>query len=786
MRLVGPFSASSGRAKVGKYNRFIPTGFAGSMARLPPNKLRARLSLLLLIQAVAAPILAGVLVLLTAGDVMSFSGAVLIALAVFAVLVLGYVLLIFALRRWIFPSTTSLGQIGMPVAGDDDTERQGEGAAVRPEQSILMTLVEALRASQGSLWLLAEDGVRYTGRARIAPGSGPLPSSSERQLMAESEPLIEAMARTRRPQLIPDAGDPADGAQLGGGHISELGYSALLAVPLLQGEMLVGFVLLDAKRDRGGYSLADLALAETAGRLAAMILHAPRHQRLSLRQNQRMTALANLAAALTAQHQLEDLLQQMVEQGRGLAQSISCAVLLLDEEDGQLELLAQAGLGDDLPEVRLPLTNSIVHEFIASGRPLIVEDIDRDLPELRQFLLQTDLHAIDIYPLRIGGRTIGALTLGYPSSHLRYPDVAGVGEALASVAAAAIQNARAFEVEAEQQGLLRTVAEISRRVSGILDTDQMLLEVCNLLGEEFGFDYVHIFLRSAKGDRLGYAAGAGTLGQDIGAQSLALPIGDDSLVGRVAASEAARRADDGEADEFRRVHPDLRAVESEIGIPIIAHEQVMGVLLVQSKRSRTFDPEDEQLLRIVADQVAVALDNARHHAEVRRQARLDSLTQVLNHGAFVAEVHNHAEKAASSGDSLSLIMLDVDNFKAYNDRFGHVAGDAALRTTVQAIRSHVKSRDAIGRWGGEEFGIILVGATKEQAGLVADRIQTTLASLTPIDELGRKMPAPTVSQGIATFGEDAKDANELVDIADRMLYRAKEGGRNQVQIAGAA
>ncbi len=96
-------------------------------------------------------------------------------------------------------------------------------------------------------------------------------------------------------------------------------------------------------------------------------------------------------------------------------------------------------------------------------------------------------------------------------------------------------------------------------------------------------------------------------------------------------------------------------------------------------------------------------------------------------------------------------MLDVDHFKAYNDQFGHVAGDAALKTTVQAIRANVKKRDAVGRWGGEEFGVALSGATKSQARMVADRIRDTLESLEPIDRLGRKMPSPTASQGIATL-----------------------------------
>jgi diguanylate cyclase (GGDEF)-like protein len=235
---------------------------------------------------------------------------------------------------------------------------------------------------------------------------------------------------------------------------------------------------------------------------------------------------------------------------------------------------------------------------------------------------------------------------------------------------------------------------------------------------------------------------------------------------------------------FGYTREQLARVQSEIALPIVAHNHAIGALVVQSEQADAFDLEDERLLKIVTDQISVALDNARHHAEVQAQARLDSLTQVLNHGAFVATLHTLVKHCREEETSLSLIMLDVDLFKEYNDRFGHVAGDAALKTTVQAIRAHVKSRDAVGRWGGEEFGIALIGADKEQAYGVAQRIRETLASLVPVDRLGREMPPPSVSQGIATLDVDAKDADNLVDVADQALYQAKGAGRDQVRLAG--
>jgi diguanylate cyclase (GGDEF)-like protein len=349
-----------------------------------------------------------------------------------------------------------------------------------------------------------------------------------------------------------------------------------------------------------------------------------------------------------------------------------------------------------------------------------------------------------------------------------------------------IQNARAFELEVEQRNLLASTAKISRRVSGILDPDRMLREVCDLLSKELGYDYVHVFLVHDQEGSLAYAAGSGRVGQEVKHQGLDLPIGKDSLVGWSAERCEPLRVDHVNHDLFHKAHPMLANVRSEVALPIVAHQRVLGILNVQSGRQAAFTVEDEQLLAIVTEQVAVGLENARHHAEVQEQARLDSLTEVLNHGAFLEAVYELTDRCLKEGIPLSLIMLDVDHFKEYNDRFGHVAGDAALRTTVQAIRAHVKRRDAVWRWGGEEFGIVLVGATKEQAVLVADRIRSTLRELTPVDKLGREMPSPTVSQGIAALGEDAEDPDILVDVADQALYLAKSSGRDQVRIVGGA
>lgn len=657
-------------------------------------------------------------------------------------------------------------------------EALAEAEAPDLEGRLLQAVAEGLGAVRGSLWF---EEISETYRVVALFGHGESrPTWAEGQARLEMEPLLQHLSRERAPILLPEAQSPAYRSLMGEGLLAACGYESLLAVPLFGSEQLTGFLLLDRGLGGRGFSLSDLDAARLAGNLIAGAL-----RERGTNAGGRLRDLADLAAMLTARHHLPEVLQGVVERGMALAGSATCSVLLVDPEARAVRLMAQAGLGTGRPVLTLSLDDPLVTDFLSRGQPLLVEDIDRDLPALRNLLVRPDVRSIRVFPLKDNGRTIGALTLGYKEPRAMGPGERALGEALASVAAAAIQNARAFEREADQRDRLATVAEIGRRLSGILKADQILGEVCELLAAELGYDFVHVFLVE-EGGVLRYAAGSGEVGEDLAARGLTLPPDGSSFVARVVEAGKLLVEHRATPDRLHQAHPALAQVASEAGVPIVAHGQTTGVLNVQSRRPTALDAWDEQLLRIVADQVAVALDNAWHHEELQRQAQLDSLTQVLNHGAFLESLHALVETCQRDGTPLSLIMLDVDNFKAYNDRFGHVAGDAALRTTVQAIRSHVKQRDVIGRWGGEEFGVVLVGATKAQARQVADRIRTTLASLRPVDDLGREMPSPTVSQGIATLGEDAADANTLVDVADRALYRAKEAGRDQVRLAGEA
>jgi diguanylate cyclase (GGDEF)-like protein len=219
---------------------------------------------------------------------------------------------------------------------------------------------------------------------------------------------------------------------------------------------------------------------------------------------------------------------------------------------------------------------------------------------------------------------------------------------------------------------------------------------------------------------------------------------------------------------------------SWMGVPLTA-PNIKGVISLGSYQPNTFDGADMELLTSLAQHITIALDNTIRHAQVEEQARLDSLTSVYNHGYFLKRLAEQAAEASASHTPLSLIMLDIDFFKQYNDTYGHLVGDRILKTLCAAIKHHIKQSDAVGRWGGEEFIISLPGAGGLQALQVAERIGQTMAALKFEDREERTVPVPTVSQGIALFPAEADEIYQLIDLADRRLYVAKARGRNQIE-----
>ena len=251
-----------------------------------------------------------------------------------------------------------------------------------------------------------------------------------------------------------------------------------------------------------------------------------------------------------------------------------------------------------------------------------------------------------------------------------------------------------------------------------------------------------------------------------------------------------RRAGDQEAklpkaQESRRVlaaGEDAWRAEELIWIPLYSDDRLLGCLSVDDPRDgRSPSAETIQALEIFANQAVVAIENARQYAEAREQSIRDSLTGAYNHRHFQEVLQRELGRAERVGRPLAVLMLDIDDFKSINDRFGHPVGDAILQGIVGEIRNEVRGdMDLLARYGGDEFALVLPETPMSEAVLVAERVRRR------VDERLFRMPdsgqilRATVSIGLAAYPEDAAEKRNLVEKADAALYRAKHGGKNAV------
>ncbi|MGA2110957.1 MAG: diguanylate cyclase [Anaerolineales bacterium] len=617
----------------------------------------------------------------------------------------------------------------------------------------------------------ASRGVVWT----IDPGDGVLVPAASFGATPDTLPEFQLQPGQLQPPILEQAG-----AQ----HpvLAALAMRQGLLLPIQVGSQVIGLVAMESSS--GEFTAPELRLAQSLVHYAALAL-----ERLGLYQHiqeesQQMSGLAQLSARLTTERGLDALLLRACRESRQLFQSRGAVVLLAEQP--RLRLAAQDGLADLALDARALVEAPQFKVLATRAGSLVVEDIDRDRPDLRTLPLPDSVKALQAFSLQISTQLRGVLILFFEAPHRGTAAEAAMGETLMAMLGALVENATAFSSLERQRSLLMTVSEVGTEISSILDPSSLYNRVCDLLASRLRYEHVHILAVEEGGRSALFVGGSGPRGRGQVDQEDRIRIDEKSINSHVMLTCRPYLAQDVRTDPYYLEVPVLPGIRSEMSLPILSAGTLLGTLDLQATRPYAFSEEDQFVLQIVVEQLAAAILNARQHEAVREQARRDSLTQVLSHGAFVAELEKAVTSARNQSLPLSLIMLDIDYFKDYNDHFGHVAGDAALLSTVDAIRRHIKHGDLLGRWGGEEFAMTLPNASCDQAHMVAERIQQTLAQLRPIDSLGRQMPSPTVSQGIASLGIDAGDAFTLVDVADRALYRAKERGRNQIETASEA
>jgi diguanylate cyclase (GGDEF)-like protein len=576
------------------------------------------------------------------------------------------------------------------------------------------------------------------------------------------------------------------------------GESTALEAPLVFADEVIGILgVIDADPQRR-YTDTDKALLQALAVPVAAAIHNARAFAASRERRRRLGGLLDATRAVTSASGLDEMLAVVA---REAAELLGCPECLIYEYDAERHGIVWRTHyhGDavsrrrDQPGVFYSAQDWPGDYDIMMGGEICADHVDD--PELtdeeRAFMLENgEISAITV-PLRFGDTPIGILYLVETSRRrelgARETELAS---AFGELASAAIHNARLFDLQEQRSERLRSLFGAGRSIIGTPVIDDLVLATCDQAAKVLAGDSatVRVWLRDAGGALVPWGEGAE---QSVVA---ALPPAAEQAVATLAPAQEP-------------CEPGTRLV-----LPFAVRGRAEGFMEIVDESRRAFREDLVEELRIVANHAAAAVANARLYALVETQAITDGLTGLYNHRHFYERLEAECARARRYGLPLSLLMIDIDDFKRFNDHHGHQRGDQVLRDVAEILTADTRHNiDLPARYGGEEFAVILPHTVLEGAGVVGDRIHrqvVDLGSPRPNDDalppqgenaaqVGERLrhdieqralatsaasPRVTVSVGAASLAGAAATPELVVNCADKALYLAKRAGKNRVEV----
>ena len=594
-----------------------------------------------------------------------------------------------------------------------------------------------------------------------------------RRLCALSSDLIVLtdVLREQRSVVCPDVGEAGRRDAM----CAIVRADTCLFSPVVHHDRSIG--LLVVTRDgKSPWTAEGSAFLAALARVAAVAVHHTRVTEESERWASQLAVVQASMARLNRLNTVASIGQAIVEETRQFVDYHNCRVYLLQPGD-LLEPIAFGGEVGTYGEItgemlRTRLGEGITGWVAEHNEPALVTDANAD-PRTATIPGTEDVdESMIVAPMRFENEVIGVITLAklglnqFDERDLRLITV------LADAAATAIESARASEELRRREREMSSLLEMSSAVALSLDPVQIAEVVAAHVQAALDADVVRIAT---------WTEGADTV------ETLVVRGGDepppfepheditsylDFRFVLVDQHPAIMSADEPVSDAPESARLRQLGLETSLIVPLIAKGQAIGIVEVATRDRRSFDMEAVHLATTMANEAAMALDNARLYEEARSLADRDPLTNFYNHRYLHERLGEEILRARRARRPLAVLMLDLDDFKAVNDTLGHQMGDQVLRWSADLIRSTLRESDVAARYGGDEFAIILPEEDGMGAASAADRIVTAFAfHAFHASERGEIPIGATI--GIAVFPEDGRTANELIAVADAVLYQAK-------------
>lgn len=443
--------------------------------------------------------------------------------------------------------------------------------------------------------------------------------------------------------------------------------------------------------------------------------------------------------------------------------------------DNMLEAIAISGTEDFgyRPGFRQKLGEGIIGYTANLGKTYISTNVSEDR---HYFSTSTKSGSAICTPIFKRGKLYGVLYVeSFELNAFDELDVITM-ETLASQISESLQRAELYAQTRNDLRTLRTIQDISKLIASSLDLEVISQTVVKNLKDVFGYSHVSIYTH--EGEYLFLSAEVG-YSEEKAIKKMHISQG---VIGKTYRTRSIQFIEDTAKDDTYLMADDH--ITSEIGIPLLKDEVVLGVLNVESSKLNQLTQADVDLLTTIAGPIAVAMDNARLHAELKRMATTDAVTGLSNRHVFEQAIHAEVERAKRNQSPMSLLVFDIDFFKQYNDKWGHPAGDARLKAVADIIKFNLRKYDIAARYGGDEFAIILTDCNQQNALAFAERLrQGAMVGAPQPPEAGKGLSGYTLSIGIATYPQDAVLPSDLLIAADNAALRSKQQGRNRIRFA---
>jgi diguanylate cyclase (GGDEF)-like protein len=330
----------------------------------------------------------------------------------------------------------------------------------------------------------------------------------------------------------------------------------------------------------------------------------------------------------------------------------------------------------------------------------------------------------------------------------------------------------------EQYEELSALFQVSRSLTSSLDQNLLFEKIFSIFRESLRCDRIVLLLYVPGSDSLEVVKTTGF--ESKIAKELSFHIGE-GISGMVAASMQAIYSADLSQDE-----PNLKSkgswvsTGSLLSLPMVFQNKLIGVLNLHHQQTKAFNLVAQQMAQAIADQAAIAIENSRLYEKTRTLSATDDLTGLANRRQFQNYLQREWAQSRRYQGHFSLLMIDIDHFKSYNDTHGHLKGDIALKQVAALLLQNTRGIDLVARFGGEEFILLLPKADKEASLAVAQKLCACIEyEYFNGMELSQPKKKLTVSIGSATFPSDSTEVYELLNLADEALYQAKRNGRNR-------